>query len=94
MLFCNLVASSLCYNAGLGVASCVITSVLAPDSPGPPHRVGQGRFSLCLSFPTWKLGTLILNACAEVFYEPNYLCVDIPRVALAPVFGAEGGQIH
>lgn len=51
-LFCNLVASSPCYNAVPGVASCVITSVLdvllSHPSPSAPRCVGQAT-SLCAS---------------------------------------------
>lgn len=77
VLFCNLVASSP--RSALGVASSVITCVLVEllTHPAPPSSRGTGHFPLCLSFPTCKLGTLILKACAKVFGEANYLCVDV-----------------
>lgn len=79
-LFCNLVASSPCYNAVPGVASCVITSVLdvllSHPSPSAPPLRGAGHFPLCLSFPICKLGTLILTLVPCGFAN-EILCVWI-----------------
>lgn len=84
MLFCNLVASSPCRNAGPGVVSCVITGALdALLTHRVPSR-GPGRFLLGLSFPTCKPGALLLRLVPRYFYGSNYLRVDVAWVVLAP----------